>query len=44
MQEHGYDVQSKTYAGLEHNACPEELDDVGKFLAAVLTAADAADA
>ncbi len=28
----GYNVNFKTYEGMEHSACPEELDDVEAFL------------
>lgn len=36
LRKMGYDVTFKTYSGMEHSACPTELDAVGAFLAAKL--------
>ena len=37
LQELGVPVASHTYAGLAHTSSPDEVQEVGKFLAAVIT-------
>ncbi|TVY54883.1 Acyl-protein thioesterase 1 [Lachnellula cervina] len=32
LKKEGWSVEMKTYKGLEHSACPEEVDDVEKYL------------
>jgi hypothetical protein len=37
----GYGIDFKSYPGLAHSACPEEMRDVAAFVGASLKAADA---
>ena len=32
LKKEGWSVEMKFYRGMEHSACPEEVDDVEKFL------------
>lgn len=36
LQKAGVNVECKVYKGMQHSACPEEFEDVKKFLAAAL--------
>jgi predicted esterase len=32
LQSFGYDITRKTYRGLAHSACPEEIRDIANYL------------
>lgn len=36
LQQAGVNVEFKTYKGMAHSACPEELEEIKQFLARVL--------